>query len=31
VYRQDSRFKAGVRPAVGVGISVSRVGGAAQT
>jgi F-type H+-transporting ATPase subunit alpha len=31
VYLQDSLFKSGVRPAVDVGISVSRVGGAAQT
>ncbi|MGD9794701.1 MAG: F0F1 ATP synthase subunit alpha [Acidimicrobiia bacterium] len=30
VYLQDDLFKAGVRPAVDVGISVSRVGGAAQ-
>jgi len=30
VYLQDSLFKSGVRPAVDVGISVSRVGGAAQ-
>jgi F-type H+-transporting ATPase subunit alpha len=28
---QDNLFKSGVRPAVDVGISVSRVGGAAQT
>jgi len=27
VYLQDSLFKSGVRPAVDVGISVSRVGG----
>ncbi len=31
IYLQDDLFKAGVRPAVDVGISVSRVGGAAQT
>jgi F-type H+-transporting ATPase subunit alpha len=31
VYLQDALFKSGVRPAVDVGISVSRVGGAAQT
>ena len=31
VYLQDNLFKAGVRPAVDVGISVSRVGSAAQT
>ena len=31
VYLQDDLFKSGVRPAVDVGISVSRVGGAAQT
>ena len=31
VYLQDNLFKSGVRPAVDVGISVSRVGGAAQT
>ena len=30
IYLQDDLFKAGVRPAVDVGISVSRVGGAAQ-
>jgi F-type H+-transporting ATPase subunit alpha len=30
VYLQDDLFKAGVRPAVDVGISVSRVGGDAQ-
>ena len=30
VYVQDNLFKSGVRPAVDVGISVSRVGGAAQ-
>ena len=30
VYLHDSLFKSGVRPAVDVGISVSRVGGAAQ-
>jgi|688.fasta_scaffold16241_5 F-type H+-transporting ATPase subunit alpha len=30
VYLQDDLFKSGVRPAVDVGISVSRVGGAAQ-
>ena len=30
VYLQDKLFKSGVRPAVDVGISVSRVGGAAQ-
>ncbi|MEJ5256225.1 MAG: F0F1 ATP synthase subunit alpha [Acidimicrobiales bacterium] len=30
VYLQEDLFKAGVRPAVDVGISVSRVGGAAQ-
>src|SRR6476660_8204894 len=30
VYLQDKVFKSGVRPAVDVGISVSRVGGAAQ-
>ena len=30
VYLQDNIFKSGVRPAVDVGISVSRVGGAAQ-
>jgi F-type H+-transporting ATPase subunit alpha len=30
VYLQDALFKSGVRPAVDVGISVSRVGGAAQ-
>ncbi|MBK5332454.1 MAG: F0F1 ATP synthase subunit alpha, partial [Ilumatobacteraceae bacterium] len=30
VYLQDNLFKSGVRPAVDVGISVSRVGGAAQ-
>src|SRR6186713_2666736 len=30
VYQQDNLFKSGVRPAVDVGISVSRVGGAAQ-
>src|SRR5579884_3640463 len=31
IYLQDDLFKSGVRPAVDVGISVSRVGGAAQT
>ena len=31
VYLQDNLFKSGVRPAVDVGISVSRVGSAAQT
>ena len=31
VFLQDSLFKSGVRPAVDVGISVSRVGSAAQT
>src|SRR4051795_2637163 len=31
VYLQDDLFKSGVRPAVDVGISVSRVGGNAQT
>jgi F-type H+-transporting ATPase subunit alpha len=31
VYLQDNLFKSGVRPAVDVGVSVSRVGGAAQT
>ncbi len=31
IYLQDDLFKAGVRPAVDVGISVSRVGSAAQT
>ncbi len=31
VFLQDNLFKSGVRPAVDVGISVSRVGGAAQT
>jgi F-type H+-transporting ATPase subunit alpha len=30
VFLQDSLFKSGVRPAIDVGISVSRVGGAAQ-
>jgi F-type H+/Na+-transporting ATPase subunit alpha len=30
VYLQDDLFKSGVRPAVDVGVSVSRVGGAAQ-
>jgi F-type H+-transporting ATPase subunit alpha len=30
IYLQDDLFKAGIRPAVDVGISVSRVGGAAQ-
>src|SRR3954453_81305 len=30
VYLQDDMFKSGIRPAVDVGISVSRVGGAAQ-
>jgi F-type H+-transporting ATPase subunit alpha len=30
VYLQDDLFKSGVRPAIDVGISVSRVGGAAQ-
>jgi F-type H+-transporting ATPase subunit alpha len=30
IYLMDSLFKSGVRPAVDVGISVSRVGGAAQ-
>jgi F-type H+-transporting ATPase subunit alpha len=30
IYLQDDLFKAGVRPAVDVGISVSRVGGSAQ-
>ncbi len=30
VYLQDNLFKSGVRPAVDVGVSVSRVGGAAQ-
>jgi F-type H+/Na+-transporting ATPase subunit alpha len=30
VYVQDALFKSGVRPAVDVGLSVSRVGGAAQ-
>jgi F-type H+-transporting ATPase subunit alpha len=30
IYLQDALFKSGVRPAVDVGISVSRVGGAAQ-
>jgi F-type H+-transporting ATPase subunit alpha len=30
VYLQDDLFKSGIRPAVDVGISVSRVGGAAQ-
>ena len=30
VFLQDNLFKSGVRPAVDVGISVSRVGGAAQ-
>jgi len=31
VYLQDNLFKSGIRPAVDVGVSVSRVGGAAQT
>jgi F-type H+-transporting ATPase subunit alpha len=31
VFLQENLFKSGVRPAVDVGISVSRVGGAAQT
>ena len=31
IYLQDDLFKSGVRPAVDVGVSVSRVGGAAQT
>ena len=31
IYLQDDLFKSGVRPAVDVGISVSRVGSAAQT
>jgi F-type H+-transporting ATPase subunit alpha len=31
VYLQDDLFKSGVRPAIDVGISVSRVGSAAQT
>ncbi len=31
IYLQDDMFKSGVRPAVDVGISVSRVGSAAQT
>jgi F-type H+-transporting ATPase subunit alpha len=31
IYLQDDMFKAGIRPAVDVGISVSRVGSAAQT
>ncbi|MFN8015336.1 MAG: F0F1 ATP synthase subunit alpha [Acidimicrobiia bacterium] len=31
IYLTDDLFKSGVRPAVDVGISVSRVGGAAQT
>ncbi len=31
VYLQDSLFKSGIRPAVDVGVSVSRVGSAAQT
>ncbi len=31
IYLQDDLFKSGVRPAVDVGLSVSRVGGAAQT
>ncbi len=31
IYLQDDLFKAGVRPAVDVGVSVSRVGGDAQT
>ncbi len=31
VYLQDNLFKSGIRPAVDVGISVSRVGSAAQT
>ncbi|MDW3216822.1 MAG: F0F1 ATP synthase subunit alpha [Ilumatobacteraceae bacterium] len=31
VFLQDSLFKSGIRPAVDVGISVSRVGSAAQT
>src|SRR5215831_892484 len=30
IYLQDDLFKSGVRPAIDVGISVSRVGGAAQ-
>src|SRR5512143_1725057 len=30
IYLQDDLFKSGIRPAVDVGISVSRVGGAAQ-
>jgi F-type H+/Na+-transporting ATPase subunit alpha len=30
IYLQDDLFKSGVRPAVDVGVSVSRVGGAAQ-
>jgi F-type H+-transporting ATPase subunit alpha len=30
VYLQDDLFKSGIRPAIDVGISVSRVGGAAQ-
>ena len=30
IYLQDDLFKSGVRPAVDVGMSVSRVGGAAQ-
>ena len=30
IYLQDDLFKSGVRPAVDVGISVSRVGGAEQ-
>jgi F-type H+-transporting ATPase subunit alpha len=31
VYLQDNLFKSGIRPAVDVGVSVSRVGSAAQT
>ena len=31
IYLQDALFKSGVRPAVDVGVSVSRVGGDAQT
>ena len=31
IYLQDDLFKSGVRPAVDVGVSVSRVGGDAQT
>ena len=30
IYLQDDLFKSGIRPAIDVGISVSRVGGAAQ-